>query len=496
MKRSCRSLTAAVCLAFLSFISPRGAEAVRITIDVPSITETVLESGRDFYVAGRVDREGVPASEMPLDIRVEVADAGEMRDGVRKPVRVVESRVSPVSGVTPERDIFFEYPGIAPWAELPREALVASPPPELIFRAESPESFLDPRVKAAVTEERYAALVQGGVTKEYDSDYSGIYDGDLEWNYYRVTVSALHEGRVVAEAYKDVMLGSVPDKILTRFSPPEHFEKAAALARERGWRLYLDPFPGYWNIGLSAPCEIPLRWRANDALEYSSGFVHTVVYNISEQSTSQSVELGRMAFDGRMFRGDEVIFYVYDIGEPSLAYEGREGEELRREGEITRLGEGERLRFARAELGERPEKYFPRGNAGRVDWNVYNSVALRPGEAVTLYGAVTPIQPMLSEVEPNGDGTYTVKNRIAKIRLRAEEISRGEVIADEFPVGLERFYDESKPDEGSPSIYEFRRTLRLPKREGKSLYTVTAQGFDVRGEPVEGTETIFYLWVR
>ena len=395
MKRA-RKFTAAaaflLCLA--GFALPRGAEAVRLTIDIPSVTETVLESGRDFYVAGRIDREGVPAAEMPLDIRVEVADAGEMRDGIRRPVRVVESRV-----------------GEAPWVKLTREELAASPPPELVFRAEAPASFRDPRVKAAVTEERYAALVQGGATKECGGDYSKIYDTDLEWNYFRVTVSALHEGRVVAEVYKDVMLGSVPDKILTRFSPPEHFAKASALARERRWRMYLDPFPGYWHAGLPAPCEIPVRWRANDALEYSSGFVHAVIYNISESSASQSVELGRIAFDGRMFRDDEVLFYVYDIGEPSLAYEECGGEACR-EGELLRLAEGERLRFSRAEIGERPEKYFPHENAGRVDWNVYNSVAFRPGEAVTLYGVVTPIQPMLSEVEPNDDGTYTIKNRI------------------------------------------------------------------------------------
>ena len=347
-----------------------------------------------------------------------------------------------------------------------------------------------------MTEERYAALVQGGATKECGGDYSKIYDTDLEWNYFRVTALALHEGRVVAEVYKDVMLGSVPDKILARFSPPEHFAKASALARERGWRMYLDPFPGYWNAGLPAPCEIPVRWRANDALEYSSGFVHAVIYNISECSASQSVELGRVAFDGRMFRSDEVLFYVYDIGEPSLAYDGREGD-ARREGELVRLAEGERLRFSRAEIGERPEKYFPRENAGRVDWNVYNSVAFRPGEAVTLYGVVTPIQPMLSEVEPNDDGTYTIKNRIKTLRLRAEEISRSEVIIDEFPVGLERFYDDdAAPGKASPSLYEFRRTLRLPKRDGKSLYTVTTQCFDAHGKPVEGTETIFYLWIR
>lgn len=495
MKRA-RKFTAAAAfvLYFAGFALPRCAEAVRLTIDIPSVTETVLESGRDFYVAGRIDREGVPAEEMPLDIRVEVADAGLMRDNIRIPVRVVESRVGK-SGVTEPRDVLFGYAGIAPWVKLTREELAASPPPDLVFRAEEPESLLDPRVKAAVTEESYAALVQGGVTKEYDSDYSQIYDSELEWNYFRVTVSALHDGRVVAEVYKDVMLGSVPDKILTRFSPPEHFAKASALARERGWRIYLDPFPGYWDAGLPAPCEIPVRWRANDALEYSSGFVHAVIYNISEGSTSQSVELGRMAFDGRMFRGDEVLFYVYDIGEPSLAYEGRGGE-ARREGELVRLAEGERLRFSRAEIGERPEKYFPCENAGRVDWNVYNSVAFRPGEAVTLYGVVTPVQPMLSEVEPNDDGTYSIKNRITTLRLRAEEISRGEVIIDEFPVGLERFYDAAEPDKGSPSIYEFRRTLRLPKREGKSLYTVTTQGFDAHGEPVEGTDTIFYLWVR
>ena len=103
---------------------------------------------------------------------------------------------------------------------------------------------------------------------------------------------------------------------------------------------------------------------------------------------------------------------------------------------------------------------------------------------------------MLSEVEPNDDGTYTIKNRIKTLRLRAEEISRGEVIIDEFPVGLERFYAAAAPDAASPSLYEFRRTLRLPKREGKSLYTVTTQCFDAHGEAVEGTETIFYLWVR
>ena len=146
-------------------------------------------------------------------------------------------------------------------------------------------------------------------------------------------------GGVGGGASRAVLVGSVESKSLARVSPSGRVAKGWALARGRGGRMYLDPFPGYWNAELPAPCEIPVRWRANDALEYSSGFVHAVIYNISESSASQSVELGRVAFDGRMFRSDEVLFYVYDIGQPSLAYAER-GREACREAALLRLAEG------------------------------------------------------------------------------------------------------------------------------------------------------------
>ena len=91
---------------------------------------------------------------------------------------------------------------------------------------------------------------------------------------------------------------------------------------------------------------------------------------------------------------------------------------------------------------------------------------------------------MLSEVEPNDDGTYTINNRIKTLRLCAEEISRGEVIIDEFPVGLERFYDNAAPDAASPSLYEFRSTLRLPKGRQKPLHSACSD--DAHGEAVRG----------
>ena len=46
-----------------------------------------------------------------------------------------------------------------------------------------------------------------------------------------------------------------------------------------------------------------------------------MLYNIPEKrSASQEVEFGRIAFEGRLFRDDEVWFYFYDAGEPSLKY--------------------------------------------------------------------------------------------------------------------------------------------------------------------------------
>ncbi len=483
-------------LLFCSITGVTRAEAVKISIDIPSARETVLESGRDFYVAGRIDREGTSPADLPIDIRVEVMETGLMRDGIKIPLRTVESRVDRESGLTPRRDLWFRYEGKAPWTKLTPDELMTSPPPDLVYRHGDPDSFYDPRLKAAVTEEGYAALIQGGCTKDFDSDYKKHYQDDLEWKYCRVVVSALASGKVVAERYVDVMFGSVPDKMLARFSPAAHLEKVTAFAHARGFRIYRDPFPGYWFRGLFGAYEIPLRWRLNDGLEYASGRVHAVLYNIPEKrSASQEVELGRIAFEGRLFRDDEVWFYCYDTGEPALKYTAWDGERVK-EGKLTRLAEGERLRFTRAELGARPEKYFPTENAGRVDWNIYDSVAAAPGETVTLYGVVPPIQPPLSEVEPNGDGTYTMTNRIAKIRYRFEEKSRGAVLETELPTGLDRYYDPRGEKWASPSIYEFRHKINLPPAPGKNLYTVTAGAFDSRGRAVEGTEAIFYLWVR
>ena len=70
------------------------------------------------------------------------------------------------------------------------------------------------------------------------------------------------------------------------------------------------------------------------------------------------------------------------------------------------------------------------------------------------------------------------------------------MIEKELPTGLERCYDPRDEKWTSPSIYESRHTIPLPGTAKKRLYTVTVEAFDSRGAPVDGTEAMFYLWVR
>lgn len=159
------------------------SEALSISILSPSPEEQVLESGRDFYVIGRINRDGITPEELPFDIKVDVAETGLVRDGKIIPVRTVSSRVDPLTGLTPERDIYYRYEGKAPWVDISRETLYKFPPPDLVYRHGDPESFYDPSLKAIVTEDRFAVLIQGGATKDFDTGYA--YPEELGWKLYR-----------------------------------------------------------------------------------------------------------------------------------------------------------------------------------------------------------------------------------------------------------------------------------------------------------------------
>lgn len=491
-----RSPRSVVLLVFLfcvcTFFCAGTAEAIKISLLEPSALELVMEAGRDFYVIGRIDRESKSAAELPIDIRVEVAVTGLVRAGEKVPLRSVRSRVDRITGLTPEHDIFFDYGGVAPWVDIPREELMKSPPPDLVYRSGDDESFLDPSVKSVVTQNAFAVLVQGGITKDFDSDYEKVYSDDLEWKLFRVFVDALSGDEVLDSCELDIMFGTVQDKLLTSISPQEHLDAATRFAAPRGIRVYKNLFPGFWSFGLPSAYEIPERWRRNRALEFLEGRVHAIIYNITEDCASQRVDLGHIAFQGWL-DSDEVWFYSYDIGEPCLTYE-KWGYVIERRGVITRFEEGRRLRLTRAEITR--EKTQPNGiggkSTGKAELFPFSAVIAGPGEKVSLFGTVTPIQPKLSEVVFEQDNTFTIQNRIDKIRCLYVDMTLGIVHMEEIDVGLTRFF------EGEPylSIYEFSHTLNPPESLRGRIMTVFVSALDKHGEAVAGAEEAFYLYLR
>ncbi len=495
MKNRFKLLGALFCLMLCNAAACGPAEAVRVSVLSPSVDEQVFESGRDFYVIGRLDREGVSAAEQPLDIRVEMAIAGLVRDGIKIPVRTIQSRVDRKTGLTPELDINFRYKGKAPWVDIPREKLMKFPPPDLVYHHGDPDSFYDPSVKAVVTEDSFAVLIQGGCTKDFDTDYGKAGTGDLEWNLYRVFTTVLSGDEVLAENEMDVMFGTVQEKMLARFSPAKHIKKVEEFAARHGYRVYKDPFPGYWPVSPDLAYEIPVRWRMNDAMEYVEGRVHAVMYNIRETCcAAQDVELGRIAFEGWL-DSDEMIYYYYDIGEPELEYEKWSGM-AHKEGRIVPFEYGDRVALTRAELGSGRDKYYPDESAGCVDWDVYDSVSTDRGKRLTLYGVVTPIQPMLSEVTPNDDGTFTIGNRIDKIRYVFEDMIDGVLLTEERPVFLTRNYRSDGTEWSADSIYEFCHNFDIPEAMYGRIVTVHVSALDQKGKEVDGSKEDFYLRVR
>ena len=491
MKKYIKIIAASACLVFNS--TALSAEAVAISILSPSADEQVLESGRDFYVIGRIDREGMSPEDLPVNIRVDVAETGLVRDGKIIPVRTVSSRVDPLTGLTPEKDIYYRYEGKAPWVDISRDTLYKFPPPDLVYRHGDPESFYDPSLKAIVTEDRFAVLIQGGATKDFDTGYA--YPEELGWKLYRVLVTAEADGQVLAQTEADVMFGTVQEKVLARFSPDEHMKAVLSFAEENGFRIYRDLFPGYWRCADGSVYEIPRRWRANDALEYIGGRVHAVIYNIKEKRcATQEVEIGRMAFEGWL-DSEDVIYYHYDIGEPFLRFGTWYGSDMKK-GKIVAFENGDRLELLRAETGDIKDRYCPEDTIGTVDWNVHDSVSIDPDMPLAICGAVTPIQPMLSEVIPNDDGTFEVGNRISHIRYRFTDMIDGVLHEESKEVFLERNYRSTDGEWHLDSIYEFRHFFDLPEILNGRIMTVYVDAYDKKGDEIEGASEAFYLRVR
>lgn len=468
-------------LAALSFLNP--AQAVQLTITCPSRTQNILAPTRDFYVMGLISRDKTPSDE-PLDIRIDLFRL----DGGRRRVRTVWSRTG-ASGLTESAAISSDFAAnsasVNNYSKTPAWKWIA---PDMVYDPAGKNSFGDPRKKAVVYDkydynawtgkykngDHYAAMVQGGITKGFMSNYTYLYgkENDLKKGDYQLIVTAFSRTKGdVASADMKLRFDYTPRKVLARFSPNEHMENVMKFAKTKDCYILLDKFPGYWDT-----FEITRRWRPNDSVEYNGGIIDTILYNINSTCATQTVEIAYLANRGEV-RSKRVRYYRYDTGEPYIAY-GAGGIK----GSIVQMGnspfEVTRAEF-RAPDTKTSDNSLSKGDRPlRADFMPKYGIRGRQSEKLSLYGVVLPAN---CRAERRPDETYVMDNFAARIRY--EVIGGGKSIKrTEKSVGLSR-------DGGKPSIYEYRHDFDLSELDA-GAYKFKMTVLDKNGIELHPSETI------
>lgn len=307
---------------------------------------------------------------------------------------------------------------------------------------------------------------------------------------YVIKVKLYNNDKFLAENSKPLRIAYSSDKILSRFSPSQHFTKVKEFAAKHKYQVFLDLFPGYWSPNNSLPelanynifAEILPRWRLADALEYDAGRTHMILYNISPKSATYSVEIGRLTYKQNIANGNMVKAYYYNIGEPEL-------QEGSKQGEIVELADNDTLQFTRADLNPQntTDNLLDMNElqSKNMDLDVYDGISVKKHESFALNGIVRPIFNSSNEVKHNSDETYTIGRSITSVKYTLD--IAGKKYEWTKGIGLTR----KSANRNDLSVIEFRHVFKLDPALQTGYAKLTIQAYDNTNQVVKGsTENI------
>lgn len=473
-------------------------------IDVPSTLETVLAEMRDFYVIGYFGADNANDDlvyvDFPGDVKIELY-RGSAAEGTK--IRTVQSHVDPITLTTPTSAMNYDY---SEGKNLPdrttKETLKIIP--DIVTE---PGGFDNPENKCVVSNYYYAGLFLGGVTKDFDTTYtdaSGYPLEDLTAGTYTIKVTGL-SGRLKGFTDSKTITLGLTHASLGRFSPDSAKEKLISYSRERGYRLYFDPFPGYFFIG-GMTYEIKNRWMPNNSIEVvnvmpgtlvddvQSAVNDVMIYNVNKDSATHRVEIGALVAKD-LFESDRTTVHYYDIGEPNITYVNNSSQSTTLEGKFANFATDDYLVLPRAEIqannGESSDNkwYIDDTTPKTLDLNVGDGISMTTSDEFILYGVVKQIP---SKVD-YGDYhfQYTILNQISEIRYTITAPDTSQTTTTRV-VGLNRYYSSSSWADNS--IYEFMHVFTLDS--GMGTYTFNLVGLDSSGIKVPGSTENFQVNVN
>lgn len=485
MKKLTISIATIITTLSLFCIFSIQSSAANASIVCPSDAETTIAEGRDFYVIGEY-KETDPLVSVKVELKKNLISTYQT---VRSLTTSTNNSVS-TDKCIPTLDSVY---GVGDGGVSIEKVCM----PDLSYN--SVTNANDESTKITFTKNNFSALILGGT-----SDFLGLTrtsTGMLDSGDYKIVVT-INESTSNIVLEKDIKIAPTAQKVMARFSPDVHLNNVTEEAKKNTYRVYLDPFAGYWSpasyiydgeqkLSSSVFLETKNRWRYNDALEYQTGNVHFYNYNVSPTSTTQSVEMGMIQFTQRI--DTDLFTYYYDIGEPYI--NTKDGKLT---GKFIPLDKNDKLEFTRGEIGEEKEigsdnEYACyKTNNNEIDKNIDDGISITRGEDISIYGITAPIQNTEEDVTRNDDQTFTVANKIDKIKYSITDSNNKEILSSTKDVTINRELEEGW---NSASIYEFKHVFDTCKLD-EGNYKVVAECLDTNGKTVDGGQETFTLAIK
>lgn len=463
----------------LAAVEPRAETTLELFI--PSGNQLTIAPNRDFYVFGSIGGQGLPE-----DALVEIT---LVKKGDTIPVRQVYTNKKD------NRDgLNIYYDKLSYYAGDDRSPLRESLMPDLVYDPSVQDSFKDAWRKCYYTDDIFTAVIHGG---NYDIDVSPI---DQNGNHYELleqgvyTVKATiseNDGTELVSSEQEIVLDYVAEKIMTRFSPAEHFNRVQEEAEINKFQILLDPFPGYWSPGSVIPlmegseifAEILPKWRLANATEFQRGRANFYIYNVSRTSATYNVEVGTLQDQQVIDLSDRVVYYYYQYGEPSIPEVGKSP--------FVKFAPSSKLQVTRADISDtsdgdnilNPESL----EDSIIDLDITDGVEMQAGRILSINGVVQPIQNKPEDIVKNDDNSYEIGNQIKTVKYNIYNEQTEVSISKE--VGVTRLLNGNN----SHSLLEFKHDLEIQQEWANQSLTVRMQGYDTDGLPVLGTTVSFEL---
>lgn len=465
-----------------------------LVLTSPSDENEPMPQGRHFYVSGTIETSD--GSGVPENAQVVV----RLLDETGEAVRTVHSVSKGISCLWPfHENYFYDVPNDPDRAEC-----VAGYDPVLVVEDlhHPMDSFSNAEIKCAfgddvfrslivyATDEAHGLLQDDGVGfRSADGmDIEGLPEGN-----YLVQATLLDgKERILASAEKELTIANPTDSVIGRFHPQEHYERLLNWYSEHGWAINIDWIPGFMPTSDGVISGFLAMFANNDLAVYSVSRAHMLMYLIEPASSSNRLELAYLQYAGRVASSETFAAYHYDIGEPVVYLPN--GEALA--GTIVPFAEGDRLDLCRVDevTDEAADNVYPFEGTCNVKSNTRLDapVVVNASGKFAVSGALAPFQVEPEDVSKTESGLYELRNRADTLVYTFDDGTASRMYRKSAVMTR---YNYEMRAAAYVCYYEFYNVFDGAEvLEPGKTYSVTVQGFDIHGDPIDGArETMTIL---